>query len=85
MKDYLKRLNELAGTDTPLKETLNESQELYGNSYLNEMLQEQNRLNENVDEDIADQLAAKKEESGESEEGDLGDDEKPTLSNSALI
>lgn len=85
MKDVIRRWNELAGTT----KTVNESkepriatQDLFGNQFLKE------RLNE----DLGDALAAKSEEEGgdiskdeEEEEAELGDEEKPTLSNSELM
>ena len=91
MKDVIKRWNELAGTNENLNEG-NESKiaahDLFGNQFL------KNLLKEDVDEDLGDALADKKDEledkaekgevDGEEDEGELGDEEKATLSNSDL-
>lgn len=89
MKDILKRWNRLAGTEVT-KNNPNQGrlveQDMYGNKFMKDLLQE----------DLAAELEAKgeeeegKEPKGEEEEeeeasGDLGDPEKSTLSNSALI
>ena len=92
MKDVIKRWNELAGTNKNLSEG-NESkiaaQDLFGNQFL------KNLLKEDVDEDLGDALADKKDDledkaekgevDGEEEEGELGDEEKSTLSNADLM
>ena len=97
MKDVIKRWNELAGTNDVIKEskeTRMAAHDLLGNQFLKSLLNEQSGdfqpdLDENVDEDLGDALASKAEESGGDKEGDeeaeLGDDEKPTLSNSELV
>ena len=91
MKDVIKRWNELAGTNENLNEG-NESKiaahDLFGNQFL------KNLLKEDVDEDLGDALADKKEDleaaadkgevDGEEDESDVGDEEKATLSNSEL-
>lgn len=102
MKDILGRWNQLAGTNKVIKEDSQQklsSQELYGNQYIKDLLNEEFHpdLDEDVDEDLGAALADKAEEGGdkeatkssgegeEEEEGELGDDEKPTLSNSDLM
>jgi hypothetical protein len=79
MKDILKRWNRLAGTEVT-KNNPNQGrlveQDMYGNKFMKDLLQE----------DLAAELEAKGEEEEEEEaSGDLGDPEKSTLSNSALI
>ena len=96
--ETVKRWNQLAGTDKkPLQENKQPSRlvdhDLFGNQFLKEKLNKDSNfhssLHENVDEDLADALADKAEESGGDKEADpdaeLGDDEKPTLSNSDLM
>ena len=78
MKKQLKRWNELAGTH---EDTISEhgqrlaDQDLYGNAFLQEQL----------NEDLGEKLKQAQEEKGEGEEGsDLNDEEKATVSDSAL-
>ena len=78
MKKQIKRWNELAGTQ---EDVINENeqrladQDLYGNSFLQE------RLNENLGE----KLKQAQEEKGEGEdESDLNDEDKATVSDSSL-
>ena len=100
MKDVIRRWNELAGTNKTVNETREPriaAQDVFGNQFLKGLLNEQGGdfqpdLDENVDEDLGDALADKAEEEGgniskdeEEEEAELGDDEKPTLSNSDLM
>tara|TARA_R110001592_G_scaffold361584_3_gene672616 strand:+ start:570 stop:950 length:381 start_codon:yes stop_codon:yes gene_type:complete len=75
MKNYLKRWNQLAGTSNEniLKE--NHDQNIYGNNFIKEL------LNEDVGADIKD---AKEKESEEGKEAEIGDPEKSTLSDAAL-
>ena len=86
MKDILKRWNHLAGTEAteknPSQGRLVE-QDMYGKKFMKDLLQE----------DLASELEDRDEEGkeleGEDEEedtsGDIGDPEKSTLSNSALV
>ena len=100
MKDVIKRWNELAGTNKSVNESKEPriaAHDLLGNEFLKGLLNEEAGdfhpdLDENVDEDLGDALADKSEEEGgdiskdeEEEEAELGDDEKPTLSNSDLM
>ena len=100
MKDVIRRWNELAGTNKTVNETREPriaAQDVFGNQFLKGLLNEQSGdfqpdLDENVDEDLGDALADKAEEEGgniskdeEEEDAELGDDEKPTLSNSDLM
>ena len=100
MKDVIRRWNELAGTNKTVNETREPriaAQDVFGNQFLKGLLNEQGGdfqpdLDENVDEDLGDALADKAEEEGgniskdeEEEDAELGDDEKPTLSNSDLM
>tara|TARA_A100001515_G_scaffold123876_2_gene107913 strand:- start:20 stop:472 length:453 start_codon:yes stop_codon:yes gene_type:complete len=100
MKDVIKRWNELAGTNKSVNESKEPriaAHDLLGNEFLKGLLNEdagefRPDLDENVDEDLGDALADKAEESGgdkeggdEDEDAELGDDEKPTLSNSELV
>lgn len=99
MKDVIKRWNELAGTSKSVNESKEPriaAHDLLGNQFLKDLLNEESGnfypdLDEDVDEDLGDALADKAEESGgdkeageEDEDAELGDDEKPTLSNSEL-
>ena len=99
MKDIIKRWNQLAGTNKSVNESKEPriaAHDLLGNEFLKGLLNEEAGdfypdLDENVDEDLGDALADKAEESGSDKEGgeegedsELGDDEKPTLSNSEL-
>jgi hypothetical protein len=70
MKDQLKRWNQLAGTDKKLQENKQPTlvnQELYGNQFMNQLL----------NEDLADALKDKKKDAGEEDEGkDAGEEDE---------
>jgi len=97
MKDVIKRWNELAGTNKSVNESKQPkiaAHDLLGNQFLKGLLNEEAGdfypdLDEDIDEDLGDALADKAKESGkdpgEEDESELGDDEKPTLSNADLI
>ncbi len=76
MKDQLKRLNELAGTTAePVSKKRNASQDLYGNAFIQEQ----------INEDLGEKLKQAQEEKGEGEEeSELNAEEKSTVSDSAL-
>jgi hypothetical protein len=80
MKKQIKRWNELAGTQ---EDVINENeqrltdQDLYGNSFLQE------RLNENLGEKLKQAQEEKGEGEGE-DESDLNDEDKATVSDSSL-
>lgn len=73
MKDYLKRWNELAGTNNKTRINEISDQNIYGNEFLKDL----------INEDLGKELKAAQEEGG-AEDDDIGDSEKSTLSDSAL-
>lgn len=75
MKDYLKRWNQLAGTSNKNSLKENHDQNIYGNNFVNEL------LNEDLGAEIKD---AKGKDSEEGKEAELGDPEKSSLSDAAL-